>query len=84
MRVNYPEPTITLTAGSTLVSAGTRVTLTWTSTYATAVVRAENFNTTALNGSTYVYPTQTTTYGITMTGPGGTTTRTVTVTVTGT
>jgi hypothetical protein len=81
VRVVYPQPTLTLSANSSSVNAGDAVTLTWTSNYATSVVRAENFNTQAVNGSIIVRPNQTTTYALTVRGPGGDTTAYVTVTV---
>lgn len=83
VKVTYPTPSLTLSANRTSISAGESVTLTWTSSYATSVERAENFNTQAVNGSAIVRPSQTTTYRLAVRGPGGTTTDSVTVNVAG-
>jgi plastocyanin len=79
--VEYPEPTVSLTASSYNISAGQTVKLTWHSSYATAVKEAFNFNTTALNGEVTLAPTATTTYTLTVKGPGGTKSSSVTVNV---
>ncbi|HOS43530.1 MAG TPA: Ig-like domain-containing protein [Armatimonadota bacterium] len=79
--VVYPAPSLTLTASRADITAGEAVTLSWNSTYATAVVLAEHFTTQAIQGSLTVYPAQTTTYRLTVRGPGGDTTASATVTV---
>ncbi len=79
--VDYPQPTVALTATSSNIPAGQSVTLRWSSTYATSVDSSVNFNTTAVNGSTTVAPGSTTTYTITVRGPGGITSSSVTITV---
>ncbi|MFZ2886909.1 MAG: hypothetical protein WA021_03765, partial [Minisyncoccia bacterium] len=76
------EPTVTLTADPTSISAGESTTLTWTSEDA---VSCEAFlgwsGTKALNGSQSVSPTETTTYQLDCTGPGGVGSDDATVTV---
>ncbi|HOF89280.1 MAG TPA: Ig-like domain-containing protein [Armatimonadota bacterium] len=81
IRVTHPAPTVTLEADAGRVSPGEHVTLTWYADGATAVVRAVNFNATALNGAVTVRPFQTTTYRITVRGPGGEASAEVTVAV---
>jgi len=82
LKVLYPKPTVDITADDTTVDPGEAVKLSWTSTNATRVESAVNFNTTLLNGSQTVYPEETTEYRITVKGPGGTATDAVTVNVT--
>ncbi len=82
IRVTHPTPTVTMEADATTIRPGEYVKLTWNSDYAAAVVRTSNFNSDALNGSIAVRPFQTTTYRITVRGPGGESSAEVTVTVT--
>lgn len=65
---NLPSTTITVVPGA--IQNGMSAVLTWTSTNATSVV-IDVLGTVALNGSTVVDPSVTTTYNITATGPGG-------------
>jgi peptidoglycan-associated lipoprotein len=74
-------PTVTLTASSTFVHPGATVTLNWTSTNATDLDLAPGVGKVAPEGSAPVTPTESTTYTITATGPGGSTTGNVRVTV---
>jgi hypothetical protein len=74
-------PNVSLSASPTQTVAGGAVTLTWTSSYATSVLAATNFLAPTVNGSTAVYPTATTTYSLTVKGPGGTASSNVTVLV---
>lgn len=81
VQVLYPVPNLTLEASAVTVRAGDSVKLIWYSSYASSVTRAENFSTTATNGSVVVRVLQTTTYRMTVHGPGGDSTAEVTVTV---
>jgi peptidoglycan-associated lipoprotein len=77
------QPTITLNASPSTVSPGASVNLTWSSTNATDVSIDPSVGRVAVEGSTPVTPTESTTYVATANGPGGTTTATARVTVTG-
>ncbi len=74
-----PAPTLTLTANPTSVYSGQSTTLTWSSTNATSCVAPDS---SALSGNVTAAPSQTNTYDVTCTGPGGSVTQSVTVTVT--
>ena len=77
-----PDPVIdTFTASSTSITAGTQVTLTWTTTNADAVSIPGTSGTLAVDGSTTVRPNTPTTYTLTATGASGTTAATATVTI---
>jgi peptidoglycan-associated lipoprotein len=76
------QPTVTLTASPTTVKPGASVTLSWSSTNATAVSIDPGVGKVAPEGSTPVVPTESTTYTITANGPGGTATANARVTVT--
>jgi hypothetical protein len=66
------EPTVTLTANPTTIAAGESATLTWTSTNATSCTAFLGWSgSKPLNGSASVSPTETTTYQLDCTGPGG-------------
>jgi peptidoglycan-associated lipoprotein len=77
------QPTITLNASPTTVNPGASVNLTWSSTNATDVSIDPSVGRVAVEGSTPVTPTESTTYVATANGPGGTSTATTRVTVTG-
>lgn len=77
------QPTITLNASPTTVNPGASVNLTWSSTNATDVSIDPGVGRVAVEGSTPVTPTESTTYVATANGPGGTATATARVTVTG-
>ncbi len=74
-----PRPTVTLQASPTFIEQGQSSTLTWSSTNATNVVLGGE--TVAPEGSKPVKPTQSTTYSITASGPGGDAATSVRVTV---
>jgi peptidoglycan-associated lipoprotein len=76
------QPTVTLNASPSTVKSGDTVTLTWTSTDATDADIEPGVGKVALQGSTPVNPSDSTTYTITATGPGGSSTATARVTVT--
>ena len=75
------QPTVTLNASPTSVKSGETVTLSWTSTDATDADIEPGVGKVALQGSTPVNPSDSTTYTITATGPGGSATATARVTV---
>jgi peptidoglycan-associated lipoprotein len=75
------QPTVTLNASPTSVKSGDTVTLSWTSTDATDLDIEPGVGKVAAQGSTPVNPTQSTTFTITATGPGGTATADARVTV---
>jgi peptidoglycan-associated lipoprotein len=77
------QPTITLNASPSTVNPGASVNLTWSSTNATDVSIDPSVGRVAVEGSTPVTPTESTTYVATANGPGGTATATARVTVTG-
>src|SRR5580658_4618426 len=64
-------PTVTLQASNTMIQAGQSSTLTWSSTNATTLAIAPDVGTVAPEGTQSVSPTESTTYTITATGPGG-------------
>ena len=66
-----PRPTVTLSASPTFVQSGEAVTLTWSSTNATDLNLQPGVGRVAPEGSTRVNLTQSTTYTLTATGPGG-------------
>jgi peptidoglycan-associated lipoprotein len=75
------QPTVTLSASSTMIQSGQSTTLNWTSTNATDLDLEPGVGKVQAEGSTNVSPTQSTTYTITATGPGGTATANAQVTV---
>src|ERR1700684_1709201 len=75
------QPTVTLNATPPSVRGGDTVTLSGTSTDATDADIEPGVGKVALQGSTPVNPTDSTTYTITATGPGGSGTATARVTV---
>lgn len=77
------EPTVTLTANPTSITAGESTTLTWTSSNATSCTAFLGWSGgKPTSGSAPVSPTQTTTYQLDCTGPGGVGSDDATVTVT--
>lgn len=65
------RPTVTLQASSTNIQKGESVILTWSSTDATQLNLQPGVGAVAPEGSTKVSPTESTTYSLTATGPGG-------------
>ncbi|MFZ0880708.1 MAG: peptidoglycan-associated lipoprotein Pal [Candidatus Acidiferrales bacterium] len=76
------QPTVTINASTTSINPGESVTLTWSSTDATDLNISPEIGKVAPQGSTSVSPTESTTYQITATGPGGSAQASVRVTVT--
>jgi peptidoglycan-associated lipoprotein len=75
------QPTVTLNASPTSVKSGDTVTLSWTSTDATDLDIEPGIGKVVAQGTTPVNPTQSTTFTITATGPGGTATADARITV---
>src|ERR1700686_3105178 len=65
------QPTVTLSASPTALEKGDSSTLSWTSTDATQLTIAPDVGTVTAQGSTKVTPSDSTTYTITASGPGG-------------
>ena len=75
------QPSVTLSASPAQINSGDSTTLTWSSTDASDADIEPGVGKVAVQGSTPVNPTNSTTYTITATGPGGTATATTRVTV---
>ena len=75
------SPVATLSASESSIVVGSPVTLTWSSTNATSASLAPSIGGVATTGSMTLNPSVTTTYTLTVSGPGGTAQATVTVTV---
>src|SRR5215510_2205419 len=65
------SPTVALSASPASAQAGQPITLTWSSTNATSITLEPSVGRVAAQGSTTVRPTQSTTYTVNATGPGG-------------
>jgi hypothetical protein len=65
------SPSVALSASPASAQAGQQVTLTWSSTNATSITLEPSVGSVAAQGSTTVRPSQSTTYTVTATGPGG-------------
>ncbi len=76
-----PRPTITFQANPTSVAKGESSTLSWSATNATQVAIAPEVGTVTAEGSTKVSPTDSITYTLTATGPGGTADASVRITI---
>jgi len=74
-------PTVTLTADPTSINKGDSATLHWSSTNATQLTIAPDVGAVAPEGSTKVTPSDSTTYTVTASGPGGTADSNVRITV---
>ena len=80
--VNAAAPTISgFTANPSTITKGQSTTLSWSSTGGTSATIDNGVGAVATTGTKVVSPTQTTTYTLVVTGPGGSTNRNVTVTV---
>ena len=75
------RPTVTLQASSTFIQRGESATLTWSSTNATTLTLTPTVGDVAPEGSAKVSPTESTTYSITATGPGGKADQSIRITV---
>jgi len=76
------NPTVNLSATPQTVNLGRSAILAWSSTNADSCVIEPDIGGVNVNGSVYVWPSETTTYTITATGPNGTATDVTTVTIT--
>jgi hypothetical protein len=65
------SPSVALRASPASAQAGQQVTLTWSSTNATSITLEPSVGHMEAQGSTTVRPSQSTTYTVTATGPGG-------------
>src|SRR5215467_1850164 len=65
------SPTVALSASPASAQAGQPVTLTWSTTNATSITLEPSVGRVAPQGSTTIKPSQSTTYTVTATGPGG-------------
>jgi RHS repeat-associated protein len=68
----HQPPTVTISASPQTVILGAGSTLSWNSTHADTAAIDPDIGTVPTNGSLQVYPSETTHYVITITGPGGT------------
>jgi peptidoglycan-associated lipoprotein len=75
------RPTVTLQANPSTINKGDAATLNWSSTNATQLTISPEVGAVAPEGSTKVTPSESTTYTVTASGPGGTADSTVRVTV---
>jgi len=76
------SPSVALSASPASAQAGQPVTLTWSSTNATSITLEPSLGRVAPQGSMTVKPTQSTTYTVTATGPGGSSHANAQVTIT--
>ncbi len=75
------KPTVSLQANPTSINKGDSTTLSWTSTDATQLTISPDVGAVTAQGSTKVTPSDSTTYTITASGPGGSADSSVRVTV---
>jgi peptidoglycan-associated lipoprotein len=75
------RPTVTITADPTAINKGDSTTLHWSSTNATQLTIAPDVGAVAPEGSTKVSPTDSVTYTVTASGPGGSADSSVRITV---
>jgi peptidoglycan-associated lipoprotein len=76
-----PRPTITFQANPTSINKGDTSTLSWSTTNSTQVTIAPEVGTVTAEGSTKVTPSDSVTYTLTATGPGGSADASVRVTI---
>ncbi len=79
--VNIPLPVVDIHASPAIISVGESSTLTWTSENTESVTIDQGIGPVPANGSTTVFPSETTIYAVTASGPYGIGTASVTVTV---
>jgi RHS repeat-associated protein len=77
----HQPPTVTLSANPQTVILGASSTLSWSSTYADTATIDSGIGSVSPNGSLQIAPQTTTSYTITVNGPGGSSASSVTVTV---
>ena len=76
------SPTVALSASPASAQAGQPITLTWSSTNATSITLQPSVGRVAAQGSATMRPSQSTTYTVTATGPGGSAHASAQVTIT--
>lgn len=76
------SPSVALSASPASAQAGQQVTLTWSSTNARSITLEPSMGPVAAQGSATVRPSQSTTYTVTATGPGGSARASAQVTIT--
>ena len=76
------SPSVSLSASPASTQAGQPITLTWSSTNATSITLEPSIGVVLAQGSTIVKPSQSTTYTVTATGPGGSVHASAQVTIT--
>ncbi|MFC1837412.1 hypothetical protein ACFLYW_01870 [Thermodesulfobacteriota bacterium] len=81
--VNYPEPTVQISALPQEIHAGETVILAWATSYADSCTIEPDIGTVACNGSMDITPSSSTIYTLIANGPGGTATSQVTVNILG-
>lgn len=81
IQVQALAPTVTLTANPAAIQEGEATTLNWTSSNADSALLDNGIGAVALNGSMPISPSATTTYFLSVSGPGGSKTVSATVTV---
>ncbi|MFC1829702.1 hypothetical protein ACFL0O_08825, partial [Thermodesulfobacteriota bacterium] len=79
--VNYPSPSVSFSVNPGGIVAGESSTLAWNTIYADSVSIDNGIGNVDLSGSYIVSPSQTTTYTLTVIGPGGTTIKSTTLTI---
>jgi RHS repeat-associated protein len=82
LSVNIPLPTVSISADPETIVLGESSILTWSSTHSDTCVIEPGIGSVDVNDSISVSPEETTTYNITVTGPGGTASADVTIEVT--
>jgi hypothetical protein len=76
------SPSVSLSASPASTQPGQPITLTWSSTNATSITLEPSIGVVVAQGSTIVKPSQSTTYTVTATGPGGSAHASAQVTIT--
>jgi hypothetical protein len=76
------SPSVSLSASPASTQPGQPITLTWSSTNATSITLEPSIGVVVAQGSTIVKPSQSTTYTVTATGPGGSSHASAQVTIT--
>jgi RHS repeat-associated protein len=79
--VIHPAPSASISADQTSIMAGETALLSWSSAHADSAVIDNGIGSVSVNGATTVSPAATTSYTISVTGPGGTATDSVAVNV---
>jgi hypothetical protein len=79
--IAHPEPSVTLQALPVEITAGQSAELSWTSSHADSATLDQGIGTVPVNGSISVSPSSTTTYTLTVSGPGGSRTASQTIAV---